>query len=117
MTDVHRVGVHESCLVIRHLKLEGLDHDKAEAIGQEVDAIMGVDMVSLNEDEAILNVAYDASKLNIDTIEAIVHKHGADIGHGWATRFKEGWYRFTDQNIRDNFHHEPWSCHKPPPGR
>ncbi len=117
MTQEHRAGVHECCLVIRHLKLENLDHDKTEAIGQEIDKLIGIDMVSLNDDTNVLNVAYDAGKLNLDDIEGIVRAHGADISHAWWTQFKEGWYRFTDQNVRDNMHHEPLSCHRVPPGK
>jgi hypothetical protein len=117
MIKEHRAGVHECCLVIHHLKLENLDHDKAEAIGQEIDTLIGVDMVSLNDETSVLNVAYDAGKLNVDDIEAIVRKHGADISHRWWTQFKEGWYRFTDQNVRDNMQHEPLSCHQTPPGK
>jgi hypothetical protein len=36
---------------------------------------------------------------------------------GWWTRFRESWYRFTDENVRDNARREPWSCHRPPPGK
>ena len=112
MAKSHRAVVNECCLVIRHLRLDNLDHEKAEAIGQEIDQIMGVDMVSLNDDRATLNVAYDAGKVNIEDVEAIVRKHGADIAQGWWTRFKESWYRFSDDNVRANKEREPWSCHR-----
>lgn len=111
MVKAHRAVVNECCLVIRHLKLDNLDHEKAEAIGQAIDQITGVDMVSLNDDRSILNVAYDAGKVNIEDIEAVVRDHGADIAQGWWTRFKESWYRFSDNNVRENKERTPWSCH------
>lgn len=117
MTQNHRVGVNECCLVIRHLKLKRLEHDTAEVIGQKLEGIIGVDMVSFNEDSSVLNVAYDAGKVNIDDIEAIVREGGADIDDGWWTHLKEGWYRYTDENVRENFKREPWSCHQAPPKR
>jgi hypothetical protein len=56
-------------------------------------------------------MAYDASRLCIDHIEAILARHAIEISHGWWTRFKEDHYRFVDQNIKDNASKEPWSCH------
>lgn len=118
MSDMdHRPGVHEAYLVKRHLKLEDLDAAKAAAIAQEIDQLVGVDSVALDKDTRRLDVAYDASHLRIEQVEEIVRRHGTDLDHGWWTQFKEGWYRFTDQNVRDNIQHEPWSSTKLPPRR
>lgn len=116
MSDMdHRPGVHEAYLVKRHLKLEALDATRAAAIAQEIDQLVGVDSVALDGATRRLDVAYDASHLRIEQLEEIVRKHGSDLDHGWWTHFKEGWYRFTDQNVRDNARHEPWSHHKVQP--
>ncbi len=115
--QAHKPGVDENYLMIRHLRLEGLTEENRLGITEEICQLIGVDAVSITESENILNVAYDASTRNIDEMEAIVEKHGCAIAHGWWTHFKEGWYRFTDQNVQDNAHHDPWSCHKKPPGR
>ena len=47
-------------------------------------------------------------------IENIIKINGADISHDWWTNFKEGYYQFVDENIRDNAKHKPWSCHASP---
>ncbi len=99
-TTEHKPGVHAACLVNRHLKLEGLDALKVETIAQEIDGLLGVDSVFLDEDSQYLDIAYDASHLSIDDVEAIVRKHGRDLDHGWWTHFQEGWYRFTDQECQ-----------------
>lgn len=116
MSDVHhKPGVHEAYLLKRHLKLEDLDAEKAGAIAQEIEPLVGVDAVALDPATRRLDIAYDASVLQLEQIEAIVRRHGSDLDHGWWTRFKEGWYRYTDQNARDNARHEPWCCSKTPP--
>ncbi len=118
MSDMdHRPGVQEAYLVKRHLKLDNLDAAKAMAIAQEIDQLVGVDSVALDSSSRRLDVAYDASHLRIEQVEDIVRKHGTELDHGWWSNFKEGWYRFSDQNVRDNILHEPWSSTKLPPKR
>ncbi|TCK02345.1 heavy-metal-associated domain-containing protein [Marinobacterium mangrovicola] len=111
----HKPGVREAFLVQRHLLLESLDAGKAAAIAEEIEPLRGVDSVRLDPDSQRLDIAYDASVLQLDQIEAIVRSHGSDLDQGWWTRFKEGWYRYTDQNIKDNAKHEPFCCSKVPP--
>lgn len=116
MSDTHhKPGVHEAYLVKRHLALESLDAEKAAAIAQEIEPLIGVDSLTLDPDSRRLDIAYDASVLQLEQIEEIVRRHGSDLDHGWWTRFKEGWYRYTDQNIQDNAKHEPFCCSKVPP--
>jgi hypothetical protein len=81
----------------------------------EIDEIYGVDEVSFDERSQVLNVAYDASRTRIDCIEDILVKHRVQISQDRWARFKEGHYRFVDQNVKDNAEHVPFSCHKIPP--
>jgi len=113
----HKFGVNEGSLMIRHLRLEGPVQNNHQLIVQEIDQLLGVDAVSINASESLLNVAYDATKRQLDEIEEIVRKYECDIAHDWWTHFKEGYYKFVDQNVKDNARREPWSCHKRPPGR
>lgn len=111
----HKPGVQEAFLVKRHLKLEALSAEQATTIAQAIGDLAGVDNVMLDRQSLHLDIAYDASKLNIDQVEAIIREHGGQLDHGWWTHFKEGWYRFTDQNIQDNARFEPSCCNKLPP--
>jgi hypothetical protein len=112
----HRVGVSEANLVLRHLKLTNTDDAKIVDIISDIDATFGVDAVSFESKKQTLHVGYDATHCELDGIENIIKTHGADISHDWWSNFKEGYYQFVDENIRDNAKHKPWSCHKLPPG-
>ncbi len=117
MSDLdHRVGVKEINLVLRHLKLTNTDDAKISAIISDIDAVFGIDAVSFEHEKQILHIGYDATHCELDGIENIVKINGADISHDWWTNFKEGYYQFVDENIRDNAKHKPWSCHTKPQG-
>ena len=117
MTDLdHRVGVRESNLVVRNLRLSKVKDENIEALIKEIDKMFGLDEVSFNRKEESIHLAYDAVNLNLAGIEEVIRKHGADIHDDWWTRTKEGYYKFVEQNVKDNSDHTPWSCHKTPPG-
>jgi hypothetical protein len=117
MTDLdHRVGVKEANLVVRHLKLEKINEQNKADILSEIDQTFGIDNVSYDDASQTLNVAYDATHCDLDGLEEIIAKHGADIAHDLWTRFKESYYKYSDENVKDNAEHEPWSCHTKPPG-
>lgn len=111
----HRPGVSEVNLVARHVKLEGIEQDCIDAVVSEIDQLYGLDEVSYDEESHVLNIAYDASHMSLDDIEAVLRQHNIDLSHDWWTHFKEGYYKFVDQNVKDNVSHHPWSCHNPPP--
>lgn len=112
----HRLGVSEVNLVVRHLKLDTKSVDSIQDALSEIDKLYGLDAVSFDEKSQVLNLAYDASRLCLDGIEDVLAKYGIEVGHDWWTHFKEGYYKFVDENVKDNAGHEPWSCHSNPPG-
>lgn len=117
MSDLdHRVGVTEANLVIRHLKLSGVNEDNVASMVQEIDVTFGIDAVSFENHTHTLHVGYDPTHCELDGIEGIIEAHGAGISKDWWTNLKEGYYQFVDENIRDNAKHKPWSCHTRPPG-
>lgn len=111
----HRLGVSEINLVVRHLKLEPVDQTKLEAAITEVDQLYGLDAISFDEKNHVLNLAYDASRISLDGIEEVLKNYDVEVSHGWWTGFKEGYYKFVDENVKENAGHQPWSCHNPPP--
>lgn len=112
----HRLGVSEVNLVVRHLQLEPVDENKRQAAIAEIDQLYGLDCISFDEKSRVLNLAYDASRVNLDNIEDILSVHDVAVSHDWWTHFKEGYYKFVDDNVKENAIREPWSCHKSPPG-
>ncbi|WP_028877580.1 hypothetical protein [Teredinibacter turnerae] len=107
----HRLGVSEASLVVRHLKLEPVDPDTMQQVLAEIDEIYGLDAVSFDEKTQVLNIAYDAARICLDCIEEVLEKHKVQMSHDWWTNFKEGYYRFFDQNIKDNMNAKPMGCH------
>jgi len=121
MSDLeHRVGVSEMNFVTRHLKLNYTNNISEEQHNtvmmlKEIDQSFGVDNVSLANKDKNLTLAYDASHFDIEHLEIILPKYGFEVAHQWWNNLKESYYKFTDQNIKDNAEHQPSCCHKPPP--
>ncbi len=111
----HRVGVKEANLVTRNLRLSNVNDENRDVLMEEIDQLFGIDEASFNVEEKAIYLAYDASNINLDGIEEVIKKHGADIHDDWWTHTKEDYYKFVDQNVKDNSEHTPWSCHKTPP--
>ena len=112
----HRAGVTEVNLVIRKLQLKGLTEFNREKIISEIDQAVGVDSVNIDIKDGLLHIAYDVTNINLDAIKLLLRKHGAAFSEGWWNHLKEGYYKFVDQNMRDNFKHKPACCSRPPPG-
>ena len=111
----HRLGVSEVNLVNRHLRLlTPIDSTKLNEAIAEIDQLYGLDEVTVDEKSNKLDFSYDASRLCIDCVEEILTKHGIRPKDDWWTHFKEEYYRFVDQNVKENVRHEPWSCHRTP---
>lgn len=84
---------------------------------EEIDQLLGIDEVLFIHRADKLLLAYDPTHVDLDDIEAVVQRHGGEFAANWWNRVKAGYYRFVDQNVRDNAKHEPHCCHKLPPGR
>ena len=113
-TKKHRPGINDGYLVTRRLKIEGLSAQNKESLTNQIDRLMGVDGVSLFEDKNLLKVAYDGSKLGINELEEIIESQHCHLAQDWWSRWKLGWYRSTDKNIKDNAAYVPHCCNKPP---
>jgi hypothetical protein len=111
-----RQGVSQANRVIRKLKLDKpLEEDISAAVG-EINELPGMDEVSVDEKSGVLRLAYDAGRLSIDGIEAVLSQHGVALSDDWWTRMKKNQYRFVDQNVKDNAAYVPSCCNKMPPG-
>ncbi|MDD3762896.1 MAG: hypothetical protein VX836_19815 [Pseudomonadota bacterium] len=116
MNKPHKPGIHEACLVTRKLLLAGLDDDKAALLSSALADFDGIDSAALDRRRSRLRVVYDAARIDIDALERLVRECGLSIDDSRWARIKEGWYRFVDENVRDNFRSQPRGCHHPPPG-
>lgn len=110
----HNVGVKEANLVTRNLRLSNVNAVNREPLMEGINQLFGIDEASFNTSEKSIYLAYDATNVNLDGIEDVIRKHGADVHDDWWTHTKEEYYKFVDQNVKDNAEHTPWSCHKAP---
>ncbi|WP_076411619.1 hypothetical protein [Shewanella sp. UCD-KL12] len=103
----YRAGVKEENLVVRYLKLEGVTQDNKATIIARIDHVIGIESVSYDEASATLKMAYDATHCDLELFQQLIQEQGADLSHGMWTRVKEGYYKFVDQNVKDNAEHDP----------
>lgn len=108
---VHKLGVNPNRLVKRNLKLAGPVDENGTQIVAELEAIIGVDAAFINTQRRMLTVHYDASRLQLDEVSAVVIDNACQMSNGRWQRTKRGWYRYFDQNIKENANQEPWKCH------
>lgn len=115
----HKPGIHAEHLMHRRLKLKEVSEAHLTALTEQISALPEVDACRIltRGDEAMLEVAYDASIKNhpLEDIDRVLAAEGAAVADDRWTRLKRGYYDFTDQNVFENARHEPWSCHKVPP--
>lgn len=115
MSDLdHKPGVKELNLVSHRLKLAGLSEKAATTLVDELGQLFGMDRVTFDARTSCLFFAYDATHCSLDKVEERVRQHGARFDDGWWNRVKCSYYRFVDQNLRDNAAHEPHCCNKAP---
>ena len=120
-TITHKHGIHEKYLLMRHIKLEGVEPAGTQSIIDQLSELREIDNASFafTGKNYVLSVSYDASikPQPLEDARQILDRHGITIARDWWTRNKVGYYEFVDQNVFDNARHEPWCCHKVPPGK
>lgn len=109
-----RTGVNPGFLARHKLAVRGLNATNVKGISSEIGELWAVDGVWIDEEKQTIKIAYDASHHDIDEMIEIIRKHDAEIDDSWWTRYKLGWQRQTDQNIKDNSTHVPSCCNKAP---
>ncbi len=102
-------------VVRRRVSVAGL-HAAAHgrAIRQRLRALPGVREVHVDVEKGRVQITYDASRVGFAEIEAGL----ADAGHrrcgGIVSRMKAWWYRYLDENARDNAQSRAACCSNPP---
>lgn len=62
-----------------------------------------------------LRISYDASRVGIRDIEAMLDKAGIACTSGFWWRLKSAWYRFLDENAKSNARSGGGACCNRPP--
>ncbi|MDX1803817.1 MAG: cation transporter [Alcanivorax sp.] len=101
--------------VCRHILVTAFTPQTLQRLNAECEHEYGLEAFLPGPKSGQLVVHYDASQVDLDQVEALLKTHQLQLRQGWWPRLRNGWYRFVDQNVRDNARHEPWCCHKLPP--
>ncbi len=98
--------------IVRSIKLD------AAAVQSASDALQGIEGVDAVEQATPqkLRVTYDVTKTGWGALCEQLKSVGAYTQGGMLARWRDGWRDFEEQNMRDNLHHLPACCSKPPIG-
>lgn len=61
-----------------------------------------------------LHITYDASRIGMREIEALLDESGIKFSSGYWSKLKQAWYRFLDDNARANARSDGACCNRPP---
>lgn len=86
----------EANLVVHHLQLEPADEQDIKAAAEEIEACCCCDRVCFDGQRHLLNIAYDASRQDLQGIDLLLSKHNLRISHDWWTHSREGYHRLVD---------------------
>jgi hypothetical protein len=98
--------------VQRRLKYDSGSLGSIESTCDDLMELAGVHTVSVGQADGLLTVDYDAVLCGIDPIISILTKNGVDLCLGRWDRIKLGYYRFVDQNLKENNKHTPHCCNR-----
>ena len=102
--------------VRRKISLPSLRHAAdGLAVERAIGEMPGVLGVAADAERRRLVVRYNASRQNYRNILETAEKTGFPALDTWWSRFKRNWYRFTDENARDNAKAPPPACCSKPP--
>ena len=110
MAKYLRPGIYGIFLLSRSLRFIGSESLDSELIVTRIEDMPGINTVSLDKDQLVLHLSYDASQLSINEIDEVIEKCGIRFSRDWWTRVKKNWYQFTDSNSRSNANHRSDCC-------
>ena len=106
---------HDDKVVKRRIRLAGKPSDEqARRLEQELKQVDGVMSLSVEKERGRLELVYDVTGADLDDLLARSKDYGFQPRRSLPTNTRLGWYRFLDQNIRDNAGHKPHCCSEPP---
>lgn len=86
-----RPDADQDNLVIHHLRLGQVTKANIEGALNEIRATFPLDRACFDDKEQVLNLAYNASRINVQGIDTLLHKHHLKIIHDWWTHSREGY--------------------------
>ena len=101
--------------VKRRIPIPALRHQAdAEVVVSALEGLPGVHEVIADTGRRHVQVLYDVTGSDYDTLREVLAGIGFPAANGWWERLKGNWYQYLDSNGRDNAHApEPPCCSNP----
>jgi|SRR5699024_449840 len=113
MIKAHKATSQAQFLLRRKIAVEGLNENKTGEVIQKLNHYTHVDFAE-DKQGGQLVVTFDGRRWSTNELIEFIESHGGRLKHSWWQRKKHAWYRFTDENVRDNAKHVHTCCSKPP---
>ena len=104
-----RPGVNNEHLVLRRVRLDNVGLNNLPYAIEDIDHCDGVNSTLFYAEGNTLVLEYDASKISLRSIEAILSNYRILLHSDWWTQFKTSHYQFVDNNIKANSDLKPCS--------
>ncbi len=102
--------------VRRKIRIPALVHEAdAMAVEAKVGSLPGVHAVTADITKRRVVVSYDVTVADYRSIIAALEEVGFPPLNDWLFRAKRSWYRFTEDNARENAKAPPSACCNKPP--
>ena len=97
--------------VSRTIRIPALKHDAdATLLARAMEAQDGVKRVTADIARQRLEILYDASMVDYQTVITLLEQQGFPPVKNWWSRLIGNWYQFTDSNARENANLPPPAC-------
>ena len=101
----------------RTVRLDGITQEQSQKIQSRFADNPNVENLSFDLNSKTMTTQYHGAYVSIDNILDILDELGVKSSQRFRDRIKLGWYRYGDENTRDNARLEPFCCSKIPPGK
>lgn len=101
----------------RTVRLDGITQEQSQQIQLLYADDPNIENLSFDLKSKTMTAQYHGAYVGIDSIISALSELGVKPSRRFRDRVKLGWYRYGDENTRDNARLEPFCCSKIPPGK
>lgn len=79
-------------------------------IHETLDGIDGIQQVIIDVYHKQIWITYDAAQIGFGEIERLLSECRYPVSNSWWSRYKSAWYRYLDENARENAQSKAGPC-------
>lgn len=111
MQHNHYTTVQNRTTVKRKYYLNKVDPDDIRKCRIDLESVQGIRFVEYQADQNYFEIHFDARLTSSQMVTTILQENHLHLRSGFVNRSRLSWYRFTEQNIKDNEKASKWKCH------